>query len=420
MSCQPRPQPQASGTAASTASRGTATKSPTRNRSRRLLGSGSTSGRGVRVRAAPSGFGVGGSAGTVAVVVIAGPRSASGATGGWIRLRHRNLRNRKLRKDLTQSSPRSGVENIGRALSVSPSEMTCRRSAAGGVVDPGPGAWRVVVPGQPQQRLETLEPGLEPGLPREDALPVRPEDLQVGRPEVAVDGVRLGEQAGRPPAVVHGADRERAGRDAVDPVAGRDRGAVGDQAPDLVDDRCHVRQRQAKQRELGHTVRVPEADAVGPRRALLVTGDALDRPADPADVAHDDLRVGLRAVARGLQLAHLAFALNFGSVHVPHATPGPRHFPALAGGRLAAIVGPSTTTAGWAGAAASLPVEFGAATNSPGSSSWQDIALWTRQRRFESFPGSWRPVRHPSSLSPVRLSGRVIRSACGRTDPSFD
>src|SRR5690348_1993432 len=81
---------------------------------------------------------------------------------------------------------------------------------------------------------------------------------------------------------------------------------------------------------------MPEPDAVGPRRALLVTGDALDRPADPADVAHDDLRIGLRTVARRLQLAHLAFALNFGSVHVPHATPGSGHFLALAGARPAA------------------------------------------------------------------------------------
>src|SRR5215475_2522960 len=366
MSRQPRPHPQASGTAASTASSGTATKSPTRNRSTGLLGSGSTSGRGARVRVTSPGFGA---AGTVAVVVIAGPRSALGATGKWVRLRHRNLRYRRLRKDLAQTSPRSGAENIGRTLSVSLSETVGRRSGAGRVVDTGPGARRVVVTGQPQQRLQAVEPGLEPGFPRQDALPVRPEDLQVGRPEVAVDGVGRGEQAGCPPAVVHRADRERAGGDAVDPVAGRDPGAVGDQAPDLVDDRRHVRQRQAEQRELGHAVGVPDPDAVGPRRALLVTGDALDRPADPADVAHDDLRVGLRAVARGLQLAHLAFALNFGSVHRPHATPRSRHSLALAGASLVAVVGPSSATAGWAGTAARLPVEFGRKTNSPGSSS---------------------------------------------------
>src|SRR5207247_11309823 len=129
------------------------------------------------------------------------------------------------RTALDQTAPRTGLASIGRRLSVSPSEMMCRRSVDGRIVDLGPGAWRVVVTGQPQQRLEAVESGLEPGLPREDALPVRPEDLQVGRPEVTVDGVGRGEQAGRPPAVVHRADRERAGGDAVDPVAGRDRGA---------------------------------------------------------------------------------------------------------------------------------------------------------------------------------------------------
>src|SRR5262249_42153926 len=99
-------------------------------------------------------------------------------------------------RGLTQTSPRSGVENIGRTLSVSLSEkMCCRGSAAGRVVDPGPGARRVVVPGQPQQRLEAVERRFEPGLPREDALPVRPENLQVGRPEIAVDGDGRGEQA---------------------------------------------------------------------------------------------------------------------------------------------------------------------------------------------------------------------------------
>src|SRR2546430_9285248 len=171
MSCQPRPHPQASGMAASTASRGTATKTPTRKRSRRPSGSGSRSGRCDRARVTSAGFGVGGAAGTVAVVVvIAGPRSASGATGGWIRLRHRNLRYRRLRKDLTQTSPRSGVENVGRTLSVSPSEKMPRLSAAGRVVDLGPGARRVIVTGQPQQGLEAVEPGLEPVLSRQDAM----------------------------------------------------------------------------------------------------------------------------------------------------------------------------------------------------------------------------------------------------------
>src|SRR5438094_62425 len=100
----------------------------------------------------------------------------------------------------------------------SPTRNRSRRPLGSGSTS-GPGAWRVVVPGQPQQRLEAVESRLEPRLPWEDALPVRPEDLQIGRPEIAVDGVGRGEQAGRPPAVVHGADRERAGGDAVDLVA---------------------------------------------------------------------------------------------------------------------------------------------------------------------------------------------------------
>src|SRR2546423_11748534 len=78
------------------------------------------------------------------------------------------------------------------------------------------------------------------------------------------------------------------GADAVDPVVGGDRAAVGDPAPERVDDRRHVRQRHAEEREFGNTKRVPQPDAVRPRGPLLITGNALDRPSDPPDLAGDD------------------------------------------------------------------------------------------------------------------------------------
>src|SRR5262249_8192636 len=179
----------------------------------------------------------------------------------------------------------------------------------------------VATPGQPERRRPALVLDVDPGVAGEAVPPVGPDHLQVRRPDVTVVPVRDREHAGRPPGLVHRPDRERARADAVDPVSGLDRRAVGDALADRVHDDRHVLDRKAEHGQLGTLVAEPQSYRVGPGRRDLIAEDGGDRPADGADVLGDGLHAGLRVEAGALgQRLALPGAASAWWVHGRHIT----------------------------------------------------------------------------------------------------
>src|SRR5580693_417543 len=200
------------------------------------------------------------------------------------------------------------------------------------LVDAGPGGGRVVVAGEPEQRLEAVETGLEAWFPREAVVPIGPHDLQVRRPDEAVELVGDHEHAGRAPAQVDRAEDEPGRADVVKHVVRAELRAVSDPGADRVDDAGRVAHRGAADHEFRGLAGEPHPDAVGPGRHRAVSLDAGHGPAVLADRAGDPVHVGqmVGLGARGLLSAvgapgvvpRGAAGMTLRKVHGRHVTPG--------------------------------------------------------------------------------------------------